>query len=160
VYVLVYYFHVMEPLADVFWFLYSRVELHSRYPASAGFERAWGAINSVVGTFWGSTAAVGLGCLARSLAALVLDVIFGNYTFTYIYIYLFLLFFLSSSLSSFLVLFLITPLLIPLIFDPFLWRFHHYAHHPLVHMSRTSAPSQYCVPPPPTPRAAAVVDAE
>jgi len=54
------------------------------------------------------SASLGLGYLARSLAALVLDVIFGNYTLTYIYIVV--SFF--HPLSSFLVFFLITLLLV------------------------------------------------
>jgi hypothetical protein len=64
------------------------------------------------------SASLGLSYLARSLAALVLDVIFGNYTLTYIYLVVsFISFFHLLPLSSFF--FLITLLLIsflPLLF--------------------------------------------
>ena len=82
----------------------------------------WAAISSVVGTFLVLSASSDW-CLARSLAALVLDVIFGNYTLTYIYIVVSFILFFSSSPSSFLVFFLITLLLIPFLSPFFLLLF-------------------------------------
>jgi hypothetical protein len=78
VYVCVYCFSCNGATVDVHWFLYSRVERHSRYPASAAFERMPAAINSVVGTFLVLlvSASLGLGYLARSLAALVVHFFF------------------------------------------------------------------------------------
>ena len=62
------------------------------------------------------SASLGLGYLARSLAALVLDVIFGNYTLTYIYLVVSFIFFPVLSFLYPRFLFLITHLHISSVF--------------------------------------------
>jgi len=166
VYVLVYYFSSNGATTDVCWFLYDRVERHSRHPASAEFERMWAAINSVIGTsFW---------CYPphsdwalSHVRSLVLDVIFGNYTLTFYFFPVLSFYSFSFSISFFFYLIFIvnnhpepnsppSPSM-----PPSMDSFDTICHLDLffggsitmpisfVHpMSRTSAPSQYCVPPP------------